>query len=301
MSSGELDKYDIGPSDLNQSIVRVVFVSGVVIWSFINAGTDSVFEAMRFDYFVLSVNYWLFSLAFFTWTIFVLRRISAVSTITITTRAVGIIADLGAISAYTAISGQHGVILYPIYLTCIIGYGYRFGIRYLYLSILVGTAFFSIALGINQEISGTNSLVLAYYLGLLLVPIYSAALLKKHREVLDRLKEVNEARSRFIANMSHELRTPLHAIISVTDILEEEVGAKSDTESERRSRLRMIGDSAQHLLSLVNRVLDVASAEAGRGISAKFERINFYQIFLSALRICEPKALEKKRGVLLVH
>ena len=291
--SSTQDKYEISPSDLNQSIVRVVFVSGVVIWSFINSAAVSISDALSFDYFVLSANYWLFSLAFFTWTLFVLRKVSAESILTIMTRAVGIIADLGAISAYTAISGQHGVILYPIYLTCIIGYGYRFGIRYLYLSILVGTVFFSIALGINEDLSRTGSLVLAYYLGLLLVPIYLATLLRKHREVLERLKEVNEARSRFIANMSHELRTPLHAIISVTDILEEEAGTRSANKDDQQSKLRMVGDSAQHLLSLVNRVLDVASAEAGRGISAKFERIAFYQVFLTALRICEPKALEK--------
>ena len=286
-------KYEISPSDLNQSIVRVVFVSGVVAWSFFHSNAETVNEALEFDYFILSISYWFFSVAFFGWTYLGIQEIVPRLYIKTTTRSIGIIADLGAVSAYTAISGHHGVILYPIYLTCIIGYGYRFGIKYLYLSILVGTVFFSFALGVNEDISKTKSLILAYYLGLLLVPIYSASLLKKHKEVLERIKEVNEARSRFIANMSHELRTPLHAIISVTDILVEEADSVLESKRDRKAKLGMISDSAQHLLNLVNRVLDVASAEAGRELAAKFEMLNLYEVLLASLRICEPKAVEK--------
>ena len=68
-------KYEISPSDLNQSIVRVVFVSGVVAWSFFHSNAGTVNEALEFDYFILSISYWCFSVAFFGWTYLVIQEI----------------------------------------------------------------------------------------------------------------------------------------------------------------------------------------------------------------------------------
>jgi PAS domain S-box-containing protein len=87
------------------------------------------------------------------------------------------------------------------------------------------------------------------------------------RKQADRAREAwrvadaaNRAKSNFLAHMSHELRTPLNGILGYTQILQRETGL-----SERqRSRLGVIRQSGQHLLALINEILDFAKIEAGK-------------------------------------
>ncbi|MDP2963583.1 MAG: ATP-binding protein [Sulfurimicrobium sp.] len=70
----------------------------------------------------------------------------------------------------------------------------------------------------------------------------------------------NQAKSTFVSNMSHELRTPLHAILGFSDILRRDAGLTS----AQKEVLATIQKSGEHLLSLINDVLDIAKIEAGR-------------------------------------
>ena len=289
-------KIDVRPSDLDQALVRVIVVSAVVLWSYANAPASTPIEALNYKYFTLAFIYWTFSLLAYGWTYYFIQRAAENSKKLLLTRVLSIFADIGAISAYTAISGSFGVILFPVYLNSIIGYGYRFGVRYLYFTLAVAATFFSMALLQNPYISGSRELVCAYYLGMVLVPLYSASLLKKHRQVLERIRDINDARSRFIANVSHELRTPLHAIISVSDVLKETIDDVHANREGRHQKMQMISDSAQHLLGLVNKILDVAAADAGRIPSRQRERTNVVAVAQTALRICQPKAQQQAIG-----
>jgi len=73
-------------------------------------------------------------------------------------------------------------------------------------------------------------------------------------------EEASRAKSRFLANMSHELRTPLNGILGFAQIL----GRDADMNERNRERLRIIRSSGDHLLGLINDVLDFAKVEAGR-------------------------------------
>jgi signal transduction histidine kinase/ActR/RegA family two-component response regulator len=75
------------------------------------------------------------------------------------------------------------------------------------------------------------------------------------------LTEATRVKSEFLANMSHELRTPLNAILGFSGLLTEQVGP-SLTERQQRF-LRNIGEAGQHLLELINDVLDLSKVEAG--------------------------------------
>ena len=75
----------------------------------------------------------------------------------------------------------------------------------------------------------------------------------------DQAEAANRAKSAFLANMSHELRTPLNAILGFSSLLRE----RSDSETQRRD-LDIVNRSGEHLLALINDVLDVAKIEAGQ-------------------------------------
>lgn len=76
------------------------------------------------------------------------------------------------------------------------------------------------------------------------------------------LQELDRLKSSFLANMSHELRTPLNSILGFTDVMLE--GIDGPLTEYMENDLRLIQKNGQHLLSLINDVLDMAKIESGR-------------------------------------
>ncbi|MFC2003751.1 response regulator [Chloroflexota bacterium] len=72
----------------------------------------------------------------------------------------------------------------------------------------------------------------------------------------------NQSKSAFLASMSHELRTPLTAILGLTEVLQEEYFGKVN--NKQKEYLSDIYESGQHLLSLINDILDLAKIEVGK-------------------------------------
>jgi signal transduction histidine kinase len=88
-------------------------------------------------------------------------------------------------------------------------------------------------------------------------------LMRDHRERMEAAEEASRAKSTFLATVSHELRTPLNAIIGFSEILRTEMFGPVGS-ARYRGYVADINDSAIHLLSLVNDLLDLAKAEAGK-------------------------------------
>src|SRR5947199_4697475 len=82
------------------------------------------------------------------------------------------------------------------------------------------------------------------------------------RQAKDGAEEANRAKSRFLANMSHELRTPLNAIMGFARLIMRR--SKDVLPPRQYDNLEKILSSSEHLLSLINAVLDLAKVEAGR-------------------------------------
>ncbi|MCL1475501.1 ATP-binding protein, partial [Argonema antarcticum] len=110
---------------------------------------------------------------------------------------------------------------------------------------------------------------------------------KQAEEVLQKAKEAadtaNRAKSEFLANMSHELRTPLNAILGFTQIMNRD----SSLNPEQQEHLRIINRSGEHLLSLINDILEMSKIEAGRTTlnEKSFDLIRLLNILSEMLRL----------------
>ncbi|MBN2116825.1 MAG: GAF domain-containing protein, partial [Anaerolineales bacterium] len=94
------------------------------------------------------------------------------------------------------------------------------------------------------------------------VALQNARLYVEQAALVTQLRELDRLKSSFLANMSHELRTPLNSILGFADVIIEELdGPLTENMS---NDLRLIQKNGQHLLHLINDVLDMAKIEAGR-------------------------------------
>ncbi len=99
----------------------------------------------------------------------------------------------------------------------------------------------------------------------------------------------SKAKSEFIANMSHELRTPLNAIIGFSDMLHTQTVTSPEKVHQYSGYIKQ---AAEHLLALINGILDVSKIQAGK-LSVDREPIDLAPVLSSCLLIIEAKAREK--------
>ena len=106
-----------------------------------------------------------------------------------------------------------------------------------------------------------------------------------------RAEEANLAKSRFLATMSHELRTPLNAILGFSEIIRNEVLGPIGN-ANYKDYVGDIHTSGQHLLNLINEILDLSRIEAGR-YELNEESVNLVHVVEECQRLMQLKAAAK--------
>jgi PAS domain S-box-containing protein len=105
------------------------------------------------------------------------------------------------------------------------------------------------------------------------------------------LEDASRMKSEFLANMSHELRTPLNAIIGFSEVLKD--GLMGDLTDQQRGFVGNIFGSGQHLLALINDILDLSKVESGK-MALELEPVQLSPLFVSSLSIVKEKAAARR-------
>ncbi|GEM_PF-431240 len=124
----------------------------------------------------------------------------------------------------------------------------------------------------------------------------NARLYEEQRATAEQLRELDKLKSQFLANMSHELRTPLNSIIGFSRVILKGIdGAITDMQKQD---LTAINSAGQHLLELINDVLDISKIEAGKMELAFDEHVSLSDLITSAMSTAV--GLVKDKNVQLV-
>ena len=123
----------------------------------------------------------------------------------------------------------------------------------------------------------------------------TADLEQKSRELSKanvRLEELSQLKSHFLANMSHELRTPLNSILGFSEVLQDKMFGALNEKQEQY--VNYVMESGQHLLSLINDILDLSKIEAGK-IEIELAELRIGDLLKDSLTMVKEMAL--KHGI----
>ena len=127
---------------------------------------------------------------------------------------------MGALTYILIEAEEHASPFYAIYLWLIIGYGFRFGKKYLFIALCLALIGFGFVIYSIPFWKNNIYLSLGLWLGMLMNSLYLNTLLGRLYKALDQAEIANRAKRHFISSISHELRTPLNAIIGMVDLME---------------------------------------------------------------------------------
>jgi two-component system sensor histidine kinase RpfC len=202
-------------------------------------------------------------------------------------RCVGLVADVSTIAFSMWYFGDRALPLLLVYVWVTLANGFRFGPRYLLLSMGLSLVSFAIVLADTpywQQRIGTGLGIAVLFVAL---SVYVLTLVRRMFDALSQSESANLAKRRFISVVSHEMRTPLNAIVGMSDLLRD-----TQLSREQADMLQTLRSSSRVMLGLVEEVLDFSKIEAGKLL---LERTDFdlHALVNSTCRILSSQAAAK--------
>src|SRR4051812_5804757 len=202
-------------------------------------------------------------------------------------RTLGAALDASTITWTLMYFGEAGAPLYLIYLWITLANGFRYGAKYLLITLAFCLAGFSLDLVFSPYWIEHRPLGVGLLVGLLVLSLYVKTLVTRLFDAIARAEQANQAKRRFISVVSHEMRTPLNAIIGMADLLRD-----TKLNREQADMLQTLRGSSRILLGLIEDVLDFSKIEAGKVVLEKID-FDLHALVNSTCRIVAAQAAGK--------
>ncbi len=283
ISSISLRLKDREDSEHEQAIVRVIiilsFTAYILVASLANQEKEDNQILLIFSTFTVLISLGIFFAIIIRPNKSVLRRV------------VSLLADIVMLSLCLVIFGENGAPWWPVYLWVILGFGFRYGEKYLYLASAFAFVCFGAIILTNEYWLTHTALGIGLLISLVALPAYVSTLLRKLTETMKRLTdaqktadEANHAKSDFLARMSHEIRTPLNGIIGSSELLQ-----SCSLGREQKEYADTIYASGHGLLHLIEDILDISKIEAGK-LSLEQTNFDLHNLLRSTVKMFSSRA-----------
>jgi len=172
-------------------------------------------------------------------------------------RLLGMVTDIAGATMALYLNGQLATPLFIVYLWVTFGNGFRFGREYLYCSMILSLIGYGWVIVSSPSWRLSPEVTYGLLVGLLVLPMYVAALLGRLTGTLAKLERANNAKSTFLAVMSHEIRTPLNGILGLISLIR-----KTELNSRQSHYVQLIEKSSEWLHRVISDGLDFSKVEA---------------------------------------
>jgi two-component system sensor histidine kinase RpfC len=202
-------------------------------------------------------------------------------------RIVATLADVGILTTVMVFLGERAAPLFLFFVWITLANGFRFGQRYLLVSLVTSIAGIALLLWQSDFWQRHFGVGVGLLIGFIALSFYVRSLVTKLFDAIARAEAANQAKRRFISVVSHEMRTPLNAIIGMADLMRDTTLTR-----EQADMLQTLRGSSQVMLGLVEDVLDFSKIEAGKLV---LERTDFdlHALVHSTSRILQAQAQAK--------
>ena len=199
-------------------------------------------------------------------------------------RVLGAMADIATLTWVMAFLGEGAAALFLVYVWVTLANGFRFGARYLVLSLALSALGFASVIYASDFWRSHWQFGTGLLIGFVVLSLYVRSLVTKLFDALAHAEAANLAKRRFISVVSHEMRTPLNAIIGMADLMRD-----TQLNREQADMLQTLRASSRVMLGLVEDVLDFSKIEAGK-LTLDHSEFDLHALINSTCRILSAQA-----------
>jgi two-component system sensor histidine kinase RpfC len=236
-------------SELIQSIIRLCI--GALTYFYINAGIDSGYfntsHQLLNNYSLLFFGYTFINLLSIFWLpVCQPRRYAALGF------------DIANATFASYLTGGINSVYVLVYLWIYIGYGTRYGLRFLGTAVLLALIGYNILLLTEDDWHLLTLEAVAFLLLIIALPIYMYSLQKKLIQSAESERLANEIKTEFLSNMTHQIRTPISGIVGMINLL-----SKTELSQQQKLYLQALSQSSYSLQDIIDDVIDFSRIEKG--------------------------------------